>query len=115
MDDPLLSDKTKIEPDEPALTPLGTPPTSPGLPRSGDIIHTAPELAVGEGDVRSAESGAHVTGSSLWKDAWRRLLKNRLAVFGLAVVLLITVASLLGPYLIKRATGRSPDYIPSEA
>ena len=115
MNDRHLPPKTPIEPEEPALTPLGTPPINPGLPRSGDIIHTAPELAVGEGDVRSAESGEQIAGSSLWKDAWRRLLKNKLAVFGLAVVLLVTVASLLGPYLLQAATGRAPDYIPSDA
>ena len=78
---------------EPAFTPLGTPPAPPVRPREGDIIHTGPELAVGEADVRSAERGESVSGTSLWRDAWRRLLKNRLAVFGMIMVAIITLAS----------------------
>ena len=103
------------ETDEPALTPLGTPAAPPIRPREGDTIHTAPELAVGEADVRSAELDEHVKGSSLWNDAWRRLLRNKLAVFGLVVVAIITVASIAGPSVIKSATGNAPDYIPREA
>jgi oligopeptide transport system permease protein len=98
----------------PALTPLGTPPTVPIRQREGDIIHTAPELAVGEADVRSAERGEVVSGSSLWRDAWRRLLKNQLAVFGMIVVILITLASIVGPFIIHKVTGYTPDYIPTE-
>jgi oligopeptide transport system permease protein len=103
------------EPDEPALTPLGTPPAPPVRAREGDIIHTSPELAVGEADVRSAELSEHVKGRSLGRDAWRRLLRNKLAVFGLVVVVIITVASVAGPYIIQAITGQSPDYIPSDA
>lgn len=36
---------------------------------------------------------------SLWRDAMRRLLKNRLAVAGLAVVLLFLFAAAFGPYI----------------
>ncbi|HKO97043.1 MAG TPA: ABC transporter permease [Pyrinomonadaceae bacterium] len=104
-----------VDPDEPALTPLGTLPTKSGFARSGNMIHTAPELAVGEGDVRVTETGDPIVGSSLWKDAWRRLLRNKLAVFGLAVVSLITLASLVGPYILQFLTGHSPDYIPPDA
>jgi len=102
------------EPTKPALTPLGTPPEAPALPRGDEVIHTGPEFAVGEGDVHSAEAGEIVAGSSLWKDAWRRLLKNKLAVFGMIVVILLVVASLIGPAIIKRATGYSYDLIPRE-
>ena len=104
-----------VEPDEPALTPLGTPASPPIRARDGDIIHTAPELAVGEGDVRSAELAEHVKGSSLWRDAWRRLLRNKLAVFGLVVVAIITLASIAGPSVIQSITGHAPDYIPPDA
>lgn len=38
-------------------------------------------------------------GSSLWRDAWLRLRKNRLALVGLSVFLLITVFSFAGPLL----------------
>jgi oligopeptide transport system permease protein len=42
-----------------------------------------------------------VEGSSLWKDAWRRLKKNKLAMFGGAVVLVIVLLSLLGALSLK--------------
>lgn len=54
-----------------------------------------------------------VVGTSLWKDAWRRLLKNKLAVFGLIVVGMIIIASLIGPTIIKMTTGYTYDFIPS--
>jgi oligopeptide transport system permease protein len=78
-----------------------------------DLIHIAPEMAVAEADVRPAEAGEFVRGTSLWRDAWRRLLKNKLAVFGLIVVALITMSSLAGPAVIKRTHGFTPDYIPT--
>ena len=38
-----------------------------------------------------------VVGTSLWQDAWRRLKKNKLAVFGAIVLMFIITVSLLGP------------------
>ena len=38
-------------------------------------------------------------GVSLWKDAWRRLKKNRLAIYGLFVVIIYAVLSLSAPIL----------------
>ncbi len=67
-------------------------------------------MAIAEADV---EAGEFVRGSSLWRDAWRRLLKNKLAVFGLIVVVIVTIASVLGPTIIKSTFGFTPDYIPS--
>ena len=101
---------------EPAFTPLGTPPEPPIRSRTGDIIHTSPELAVGEGDVRTAERGVlePLAGTSLWKDAWRRLLKNKLAVFGMIIVILVALASIIGPIIIQKATGFSYDTIPQD-
>jgi oligopeptide transport system permease protein len=81
--------------------------------REGDIIHTPPEFA-GVADTRLVDADEFVVGTSLWRDAWRRLLKNKLAVFGLIVVLIITIASLAGPFLIKKLTGVTPDYIPTD-
>jgi oligopeptide transport system permease protein len=74
----------------------------------------APEMAIAETDVRSEEAGETVRGTSLWRDAWRRLLKNKLAVFGLVVVVIITIASIVGPTLIKQIFGFTPDYIPTD-
>jgi oligopeptide transport system permease protein len=43
------------------------------------------------------------------------LLKNKLAVFGLVVVILITIGAIIGPWIIKTTTGYTYDYIPSDA
>lgn len=55
-----------------------------------------------------------VKGTSLWKDAWKRLLKNKLAVFGLVIVILMGIICFLGPYLWEAISGNTPDYIPSD-
>ena len=78
-----------------------------------NLIHIGPEMAVAEADLMPEETGAFVHGTSLWRDAWRRLLKNKLAVFGLIVVVIVTIASIVGPTLIKRTFGFTPDYIPT--
>lgn len=66
-------------------------------------------------DLHEAESAELIAGSSLGRDAWRRLLKNRLAVFGMAVVIAVTLASLAGPSVIERLTGQAYDVIPKDA
>ena len=77
------------------------------------VLSTPPEFAVAE-DVHEVISGEVVAGSSLWRDAWRRLLKNKLAVFGMTVVIVVTVAALIGPTIIKRASGNAYDVIPKD-
>ena len=99
----------RIDETEPGLTPDPSPSY-----RDGDVIHTAPEFALADADVLAAERGDFIAGTSLWRDAWRRLLKNRLAVFGMIVVGIIAVASLFGPFVIKQLTGLTPDYIPTD-
>jgi oligopeptide transport system permease protein len=59
------------------------------------------------------ETAEPIVGTSLWRDAWKRLRRNRLAVFGMVVVLLMIVATIAGPLIIKAATGYTYDYIPS--
>ncbi|HZS45803.1 MAG TPA: ABC transporter permease [Blastocatellia bacterium] len=54
------------------------------------------------------------TGNSPWKNAWQRLLKNKIAVAGGLLIILMIVASLLGPVVIKALTGYTYDYIPSD-
>ena len=39
-------------------------------------------------------------GTSLWKDARRRLFQNKMAVFGLCMFLLVTLLSFVGPSLL---------------
>lgn len=38
-------------------------------------------------------------GNSLWRDAWLRLRKNKLAVFGMVALVVVTLACLAGPWL----------------
>ena len=61
----------------------------------------------------NAEQDA-VVGTSLWKDAYRRLKKNTLAVLGFVVVCIVVLASAVGPWIIQRATGYTYDYIPTD-
>src|SRR5262245_37461274 len=56
-----------------------------------------------------------IAGRSLWNEAWRRLLRNRLAVFGMVIVSAVILASLIGPPLIYRLTGYTYDYIPKDS
>ena len=42
----------------------------------------------------------------------RRLVRNRLAVFGMVAVGIIAFAAIVGPAIIYRATGYTYDYIP---
>jgi oligopeptide transport system permease protein len=53
-------------------------------------------------------------GASLWRDAWKRLLKNKLAVFGLIVICIMAIAVIIGPAIIKWTTGYTFDSIPSD-
>jgi len=110
MDD----DRPTIPGDADQPEPGLTPDTASSY-REGDVIHTAPEFAIADADVLAPERGDVVSGTSLWRDAWRRLLKNKLAVFGMIVVILVAIASILGPPIIKRTTGYAPDYIPRDA
>lgn len=62
-----------------------------------------------------AENKEVIKGTSLWKDAWKRLLKNKLAVFGLIVMVLMVVAVVIGPPIIRMTTGFTPDFIPGDS
>jgi oligopeptide transport system permease protein len=55
-----------------------------------------------------------VVGTSLWKDAWKRLKRNHLAVLGMVVVGFVILASAVGPPIIRGLTGYTYDYIPSD-
>jgi oligopeptide transport system permease protein len=59
-----------------------------------------------------AENVEIIKGVSLWRDAWRRLLKNRLAVFGLVVLAIMSLLVIFGPSFLYWATGFTADGIP---
>ena len=69
-----------------------------------------PQLKLERSDKDSAPA---VSGTSLWKDAWRRLLKNKLAVFGMIVLGLMIVLVAVGPVILRMVTGITADYIPA--
>jgi oligopeptide transport system permease protein len=50
-----------------------------------------------ETTIESVSMAEH--GTSLWQDAWRRLKKNRMALFGLAVLIFFIVIALLTPWI----------------
>jgi oligopeptide transport system permease protein len=77
-------------------------------PRSG-----AAQIAVA-GDAQAEPTGELIVGTSLWRDAWRRLLKNRLAVLSMIFVIGLVFASMLGPTIIKRVNGYEYDSIPRD-
>lgn len=56
----------------------------------------------------------NVKGTSLWGDAWKRLLKNRLAVLGLVVLAIMVVLVTVGPPIFTAITGIRADYIPQD-
>ncbi len=60
------------------------------------------------------ENAQQNKGTSLWRDAWRRLVRNRLAVFGMVVMAVMIVAVIVGPAIIYWATGYTYDLIPVE-
>src|SRR5688572_1795686 len=65
--------------------------------------------------VEQPQTSEPVAGTSLWKDAWRRLRRNRLAIAGMVTTGIIVLASLAGPPIIERTTGYTYDYIPTDA
>lgn len=60
-----------------------------------------------------AEKVEIVKGASLWRDAWKRLLRNKLAVFGMLVIGTMFILVGIGPIIFRWATGLTADFIPS--
>ena len=65
-------------------------------------------------EVLPGDPAAEAPGTSLWRDAWNRLLKNKLAVFGMIVLGLMIVLVSIGPLLLRLLTGITADYIPAD-
>lgn len=61
-----------------------------------------------------AENVEIIKGASLWRDAWKRLLRNKLAVFGLSVLVFMVVAVVIGPAIVAWLTGYTYDFIPTD-
>ena len=61
-----------------------------------------------------AENVEIIKGASLWRDAWKRLLRNRLAFLGMCVLAFMGVAVIFGPAIISWTTGYTYDFIPTD-
>ena len=55
-----------------------------------------------------------IIGRSLWQEAWRRLLRNRLAVFGMILVAIVVLGA-LGPRGHLLGNSFQYDYIPPDS
>jgi oligopeptide transport system permease protein len=107
------------DPNEPIeeATPLAPPDVAarqrminePEAMAADQLYGTAPPA-----DRLQQETAGFVEGTSLWRDAWRRLKKNKLAVMGGIVVIFVILASLIGPIILQTITGYTYATIPSE-
>ena len=52
-------------------------------------------------DISTVESPDLVVGTSLWKDAWKRLRKNRMSLICGYIVASIIVACIVGPWIMR--------------
>jgi len=55
-----------------------------------------------------------IKGTSLWRDAWKRLRRNRLAIAGLSFLTVLVVAVIVGPAILFWATGYTYDSTPTD-
>jgi oligopeptide transport system permease protein len=121
MSRPPETNKLPIEdPNEPrdAKTPL--PPPDAAVPQqminepeamaANQLYGTAPP----DDHLWQETSGGVIEGTSLWRDAWRRLKKNKLAVMGGIVVILIIIGAIIGPWLVYKFYGVTYETIPSD-
>jgi oligopeptide transport system permease protein len=71
---------------------------SPGMPF---YIETGPGTLIQRMNQPSNvhKKSAAAAGASLWQDAWSRLAKNRLAMAGLSLVILISLSAILTPWI----------------
>lgn len=117
--------KIKVMSDRPDTTPRTEETTTlpkPSEAVANDEINLPEAMAADQlyGTAPSADSigqettGGYLEGTSLWRDAWKRLKRNKLAMLGGTVTLIIIFASLLGPYIVKAYNGFDYATIPAE-
>jgi oligopeptide transport system permease protein len=61
---------------------------------SFSVSPSADRLPTGIPDIAEIEQG-----TSLWQDAWHRLAKNKLAVFGGSALIVLAIACIVGPWI----------------
>lgn len=57
------------------------------------------ETLLGSAPAKQQIGAGERKGRSLWADGWRRLKKNRLAMLGLFIILLMTVLAIFAPLI----------------
>jgi oligopeptide transport system permease protein len=62
-----------------------------------------------------AENLKPIKGASPWRDAWKRLIRNRLAVLGMIILGILIISVIIGPSIIFWTTGYTYDYIPTDS
>lgn len=102
-----LEDATHLAP--PAVAARQKMINEPEAMAADQLYGTAPPA-----DRLGQETAGFVEGTSLWRDAWKRLKKNKLAVVGGIVVIFVILASLVGPIILQSITGYTYASIPSE-
>lgn len=43
------------------------------------------------------------TSLTYWQDVWRRFRRNKIALFGLAIIIMLIISAVLGPYFLKHS------------
>jgi len=68
---------------------------------AGTVSSGKPQAATAESFGSLARTGKAQRQNTLWSDAWRRLRKNKLAVAGLVVVILLSLIAIFAPVLAR--------------
>lgn len=91
------------------------PENSDRADRLDEVIDGAGTNAIPPDEALATDDpAAYVKGTSLSRDAWRRLRKNKLALLGLVVVGGIILTALVGPKIWQLWRGYTYDFIPSD-
>ena len=80
----------------------------------GDRLVLEDETQILLEETLPGDPAVKVAGTSLWRDAWKRLLKNKLAIFGMVVLGVMIVLVSIGPLLLRLLAGITADHIPAD-
>lgn len=72
---------------------------APAAPISNTTVDTKDGSAAGTITLAQLASGQPMRQRSLWGDAWRRMSRNKMAVMGLGIVAIFTLAALFAPLI----------------
>src|ERR1043165_6131302 len=67
----------------------------------GPSASVSDQVPAGEESAEAAASGKAIEGRSLWQIAWRRLKRDRAAMGGAVVIILLILMALFAPLIVK--------------